>query len=288
MWPRRKLEFHDLITLGSPQSVQGVNVAGLANQIRCLLAIQVLGHTPLIRRDAEFRKRVSANEGIDPAEIFGALQDSQSRWQAPYYREWYLPPVPSSAADAELFNILNWYGLLNPSALPHMKEKTRPYRDAFAALQPNRVAVPERNAAGSAKLAIHLRMFDRNYTPRFDIKASRKEHFGRFYAKQAWSQERVKLLLDIAIKSSDAGEDIAIYSDDVNHPVAMEIFSELSRQGRAPAFADSQPAGLTHSQTALYDLLSLSCHPRMILTATSSFGHMAALLNDDLESVVAA
>jgi hypothetical protein len=278
----RKLTFRDLVALKQPRHVVAENIAGLANQIRCVLAIQVLGHTPLTRVDAAFKKQTSATEGIDMNEILGGLAPSRSTAITPRYQDWFLPPPPDHAEDAEVFNNLNWYGLVNMSALPHMKAKTKPYRDAFAALSPILPTVDASLSATPAPLGVHLRMFGRNYTPRFVAAKIGQDNAGRFYAKQAWSADRVAALHQTLQSVSEPGDAVTLYTDDADHGVVLQTIADLKRTGRHPGIADT-PSGLSHSSAAFHDLLALTRHPRLVVTATSTFGHLGALLSETLD-----
>lgn len=281
----RKLTFRDLVALQVPRAVIAENTAGLANQLRCILAIQILGHTPMTRGDAAFKKQTAATEGVNISELLGAITPGKTTLMTPRYRDWFLPPPPDHAEDAEVFNNLNWYGLVNMSALPHMKAKTQAYRDAFAALAP---IAPSRKANASetaTRVGVHLRAFDRNYTPRFEAAKIGQDNPGRFYAKQAWSADRVACLHQALQSVTDPGCGVTIYTDVPGHEVIVATLAELKRTGRHAAIAN-RPDDVSHSAAAFHDLLALACHPRLVATATSTFGHLAALLNHDLEIAV--
>ncbi len=283
----RKLSFRDLVALNGARPVIAENIAGLANQLRCILAIKVLGHSPQTRIDAAFKQQTARTEGIDIGELLGALPKGKPTVMTPRYRDWFLPPPPDHAEDAEVFNNLNWYGLVNMAALPHMKAKTRPYRDAFRALSPIAPTIEQMSVETPTPLGVHLRMFGRNYTPRFEAAKIGQDNAGRFYAKQAWSDDRVATLHQVLQSVSEAGDAVTIYTDDPGHDVITQTIGELSRTGREPRIAET-PEGLSHSAAAFHDLLALARHPRLVATATSTFGHLAALLNEDLDIAASA
>jgi len=133
--------------------------------------------------------------------------------------------------------------------------------------------------------AIHLRMFDRNYVPLFDSQAlqGKFQTPRRHYAKQAWSDERVQGLLRAVKMLCREPQSVYVFTDRYEHPIVERIRSELSKDGYdLKEFRSQKPHGLE----ALEELVALSMFRRMILTSFSSFGHLAALIGENVETVV--
>ncbi len=280
-----KLSFQDLATLGGKHEITAVNSAGLANQLRCILGIMVRGHIPLTLDDERQRRKRDESEGIHLAQILKGLSSTTQQRFRLRYNDWVLQLPILASDDAELFNNLNWYGLINAAGLVRLKEKTNCYRKAFEELLPTVTRNDIPTSISRAPLGVHLRMFGRNYKPVFSVDHIGSEYIGRYYSKQAWSEERLATLVDTVLLVSERGDTVSIYTDDQSHPVVTEFASRASREGRN-VFMVNAPSDLSHSEKALYELVSLSTHRKLVMTATSTYSHLAALLSEDLELAI--
>lgn len=277
----RYYSLEQLCARPGPETVVMANFSGLANQVRCALAIAILGHTPVVRLDKRYLRKIGALEKFQVSDLFENIGTTPPRISLmPHHRGWIIPPPPDRADDAELFNALNFPGLLNAWCLPNLRDRTAPYRELFARFSPVVKAAELPPLPSNDALGFHLRMFGRNVTPRFSPKGIDKVAIKRHWERLAWHDERIRDLLDAAARLGDKGQDTVIYSDRPQHDDTQAIAAGLDALGfKVTVYASTRPTGFE----ALEDLVALSRHRRMILTSGSSFGHLGALMSADLE-----
>lgn len=123
-------------------------------------------------------------------------------------------------------------------------------------------------------------MFGRNVEPKFSPVGIDKVAIKRHWERLAWHPERISDLLNAAQKLGDKGQHCVIHTDRAGHGDTLKIAEGLDQLGfRVSIYASTRETGME----ALEDLVSLSRYRRMILTSGSSFGHLAALMSEDLE-----
>ncbi len=132
-------------------------------------------------------------------------------------------------------------------------------------------------------LAVHLRMFGRNYETSY-CPPGRHMPPGRHVVKEAWSVPRIAAAVATIKTLTQPGDPVAIYTDRRDHPDAQSILAQLRTADRHPAFATLEHGG---AKAAMEECLLLSGHRRLVLTTLSTFGHLAALLSDNLETAIA-
>lgn len=277
----RYYSFEQLCARPAPETIVMANFSGLANQVRCALAIAILGHTPVVRLDKRYLRKIGALEKFQVSDLFENIDTTPPRVSLmPHHRGWIIPPPPDNPTDAELFNAINFPGLLNAWCLPGLRDRTAPYRELVRRFKPvvqrdQLAPLPSDDA-----LAFHLRMFGRNVTPRFSPKGIDKVAIKRHWERLAWHDERIDDLLKAAAKLGDRGEACVIYTDRAGHEDTLKIAEGLNTRGFSVTIYEStRPTGYE----ALEDLVALSRHRRMILTSGSSFGHLGAMLSENLE-----
>lgn len=85
--------FEELCARKTPETIVMANFSGLANQIRCALAIAVLGHTPVVRPDKRFLRKIGALEKFKISDLLENLGTIEPRVNfQPCHRGWILPP----------------------------------------------------------------------------------------------------------------------------------------------------------------------------------------------------
>ncbi|MBL4626823.1 MAG: hypothetical protein JKY00_02065 [Roseicyclus sp.] len=263
------------------------STAGFANQVRSALAITSSGLVPVIQTNAEYRATVMGEEGIDLGALFtGIAVEETSDLTSRVYRDWIIPPWKGlePAQAAEVFNILNWPGLVNGARLAHMPDLRRHMREIYDAFGPRLDRATTVASVDPDMLAIHLRMFARNYDTRY-VAPPRNVAPARHYAKEAWSAPRLATAVSALSALSRSGAPVAIYTDRRDHPDMLRFLELAQDAGFKPQFADLDHDG---ALGAMQESQMLSGHRRMVLTSTSSFGHLAALLAEDLEVVLSA
>lgn len=288
-WQRvRTLNPDALVSCAPGSRVLMSSTAGYANQVRSALAIASCGLTPLVQDHSEYRAEVQDEEGIDLGSLFtGLAVETANDRTAKVYRDWIVPPWADldSAEAAQIYNALNFPGLVNASRLAHLPETRDRMRRLFDGFSPvlNRSDLAQKSDRDVP--AIHLRMFGRNYCTRYMPLKKGADH-ARRYVKEAWSEPRLNLAAStLARVAADAGSGraVAVYTDRHDDPAALR-FLELARaSGLDPHAVTSDNEG---ALGAMEESMRLSGHRRMVLTSTSSFGHLAALLAEDLEWVV--
>jgi len=119
----KALSFPELCALKEATDILMASPSGLANQARCAMAIKILGHNPVIKNDREYQEEIAKEELINFADLFEgiAVRPTVGRSMA-RYSSLVLPTTGQDVQNAELFNILNFAGLINAWALPRMTQ----------------------------------------------------------------------------------------------------------------------------------------------------------------------
>jgi len=262
------------------------SVAGFANQVRSALAITSSGLVPVIQTNAEYRATVMGEEGIDLGALFtGIAVEETSDLKSRVFQDWVIPPWQGlePAQAAEVFNILNWPGLVNGARLAHMPDLRTYMREIYDGFGPRLDRAATTASVDPDMLAIHLRMFGRNYGTRYVAAPRRKVVPARHYAKEAWSAPRLATAVSALSALSRPGAPVAVYTDRRDHPDTVRFLELAQDAGFKPQFADLDHDG---ALGAMQESQMLSGHRRMVLTSTSTFGHLSALLAEDLEAVL--
>lgn len=282
---RLELEPDDLAQCQNGSRILMALVAGYANQVRSAIAIATSGLVPVLQTNSAFRKAVSMEEGIDLSQLFnGIATEEPSDRRSRRFRHLIIPPWPGlePAQAAEIFNMLNLIGGINPSRLAHMPDTRRHIRDVFDSFRPRLDRSRTAERTDRSVVAIHLRMFDRNRVTRY-LPPGRNVHPGRHYAKEAWTTARMADAVAAVSTIAPSGAPIAVYTDRRDHCAVGRFFELTQAAGFQPHFVELEHLG---ALGAMEENMLLSGHRRLILTGTSTFGHLAALLSEDLEMVL--
>ncbi len=269
---------------GSP--VMLASTAGFANQVRAALAVALNDLVPVIQTNEAYQARAMQEEGIDMRALFhGLTLEDASHLRAGSYRDWVIPPWDALNPEeaAVMFNALNFSGIINPSILPQLPDLRARVQTLFDSFGP---AIDRKETAARSNpdtLAVHLRMFGRNYATQYSPPGKHAAP-SRHIVKEAWSAPRIASAVAMITTLTNPGDPVALYTDRRDHPDVLSIVAQLRAANREPGFATTTQQG---ALAAMEECLLLSGHKRMVLTMLSTFGHLGALLSEDLETVVA-
>jgi hypothetical protein len=280
----KDLSFNSLLDMSGKGHYIGVqNIAGLANQVRTMLAVLATGNVPVLVKDEYYLSRIKESHGCDISEIFNNL-DISSKRNLPTYSGIALPPPAHSKNKTELFNLLNMWGLINASLLPAYVQELECYSEYFFSLGPRMDFVQEELNQDISDVVIHVRDFARERPFwEFDLGtfpggSNAHRHIIKI---DKWSNNRIgNLACILNSRFPDKFCTFLIVSDSPNGDLVKKILSHLIDRNIRVADYSKHPESISN----LRDLFVISNAKHLVLNSLSTFGHLGAVLNRNLIS----
>lgn len=269
----------------------GVNVAsgcyaGLANRIRCLIALKALGFKDVrIVKQKLPSNHDSGEKDLDElflnVQVYGRENDYDF-----IYRSQVIPSmIPADKVDNRInksdFNNLNLTGQLKPEVLNTAPELKRKFRNQFQALGLHPIDEKALNEKIQPTIGIHIRHWEVKGSDETMFRLGDEGAYGSYlWVRELLTRDNISSLVSRVEKDilKYDIEKVIIYSDSEK---SLELFD-----GTSFSHLISSPKIVSEGWSqALNEIISLSRQKVIYAFPMSTFSHMSCLLADD-ETVI--
>lgn len=250
--------------------------AGLANRIRCYIALKALGFNRISCLPTENADDHNTGEhGIDTL-FRSVVLDTSSSYDF-VYRSHIIPslePIQSKGiVDTRVFNILNFPGLLKPELLNTANDVRDQFARLFFGLQPEHVSMNTPREDSAKTLGIHYRYWtdDRTHSAKSFLNEGAAS---RLWLRYNLSQIEIENFSNRVLKDLESFnlDKILVFTNSNN-------FFESIAGHEIEKYVSVPEVRFDGWQQALYEVLLLSHCQRIYVYPGSTFSHLSALIS---------